>query len=466
MSQENKFSFVNFKKLFVSFLTDLKNLFPEKTNDINEWYNSLENQDDREFIDSVLNPIRKYSREIICNDERMFNMPVQLTSKINLSTMWYTMKNMGVSKDDEKTFWTYLEQLYIVGNIAIKPQKEEQFLQVVENIKQKYGNKLPGGEEEDEEDNGFNAESIQKATDQLQKIFGGNAVLNNLVQDIAQNVGEKLKGQNQMLVMSKLLSGDHSMFGDVLSNMSQKYGEQLRNENIDESELQRKTQEVFKGFGGMFPGGGFPGGLFPGMPVPAGGNAPTQNPGPVGGFPGNDDVVNPNVPVGDDQNQLMAMQAQMQQMMSKLPANMRKQLESQMAQMTQANRQQPNQQQSNHQQSNHQQNQSNQQQVKAVRSKQKAPTTTPEQNLKFAEDAGFTKYEFDTFEEALGGWNSIVHEHWWKGMREDFLNQPEWNDQAEHAITMMCSDGLGPALETILGNHSEWKRIVEKWEGN
>ena len=452
MSQENKFSFQNFKKLFVSFLTDLKNLFPEKSKDIDEWYQSLENeQNERDFIDSVLNPLRKYSREIICNDERMFNMPVQLTSKINLSTMWYTMKNMGVSKEDEKTFWTYLEQLYIVGNIATKPQKEEQFLKVVENIKQKYGNKLPTEEDEDEEDGGFDPESIQKATDQLQKIFGGNPVLNNLVQDIAQNVGEKLKGQNQLLVMSKLMSGDHSMFGDVLSNMSQKYGEQLRNENIDESELQRKTQEVFKGFGGMFPGGAFPGGMFPGMPVPADGSAGAQTGGfPNGGFPNGDDIINQNIPTGDDQNQLMAMQAQMQQMMSKLPANMRKQLESQMSQMTQNMGQQA----------------PPKQQVKAVRSKQKPPTSTPEQNLKFAEDAGFTKYEFDTFEEALGGWNSIVHEHWWKGMREDFLNQPEWNDQAEHAITMMCKDGLGPALETILGNHSEWKRIVQKWEGN
>lgn len=461
----SQFSFANFKKIFTSFLSDLKTLFPEKSKDLDEWYSSLVAQNDKDFIDSVLNPLRKYSREIICNDDRMFNMPVQVSQKINLSAMWYTMKNMGVSKEDEKTFWTYLEQLYIVGNIAVKPQKEEQFLQVVENIRQKYGNKLPNeDDDEEEEDGGFNTESIEKATEQLQKIFGGNPVLNNLVQDIASNVGEKLKGKNQMMVMGKLLSGDHSMFGDVLSNMTQKYGDQLKNQQIDEKELQRKTQEVFKGFGGMFPGGAFPAGMFPGMPVPQSEGPTPNHPGqsstnpqsPVG-FPDGDDIINPNIPDVTDQNQMMAMQAQMQQMMNQLPPNMRKQFEKQMSQISrtmenpQANQQSLNQ-------------HPNKQQVKAVRSKQKPPSTTPEQNLKFAEDAGFTKYEFDLFEEALGGGNSIVHEHWWKGMREDFLNQPNWNDQAEHALTMMCRDGLGPALETILGEHAEWKRIVAKWE--
>jgi hypothetical protein len=118
------------------------------------------------------------------------------------------------------------------------------------------------------------------------------------------------------------------------------------------------------------------------------------------------------------------------------------------------------------QQSNRSSENLHQSQVKAVRSKQKVPSAvaSPEQNFKFAEQAGFTKYEFDLFEDALGGGNTIVHELWWHGMREDFLNQPVWNDQAEHALMMMCKDGLGPALETILGNHSEWKRIIAKWD--
>ena len=68
--------------------------------------------------------------------------------------MWYAMKNMKLSKQDQKVFWNYLESLYIVGNIALKPQKESQFLTVVNNIKEKYGNKLPVEAEEGDEQTG------------------------------------------------------------------------------------------------------------------------------------------------------------------------------------------------------------------------------------------------------------------------------------------------------------------------
>ena len=473
MSEEQpkeKYSFSSFNQILSSFSNDLKNVFPEKSRDIDEWFLALQSSSStesgqHEIISSVLLPLRKYSKEIVCNDERMFNMPIMLSKKIDISAMWYNMKNMKPSQNDIQIFWNYLESIYTVGNIALKPQKEKQILIVINNIKQKYGNKLPveADENDEPEDGGFNTEAITKATEQLQQMFGGNPVLNNLVKDIAENVGEKLKGKNQMMLMGKLLSGDHSMFGDLLNNMSAKYGEQLKETPIDEQEIHQKTQQLFGGFQNMFPGG-FPGGF----PFPGPQTGETGETGETGGFPNNDDIItDPNI-LAESQSQIqsateqavksshnnhmLAMQTQIEQMMSQLPPEMRTQLQSQLPQLPA----QP-------QLQSQSQSQPTQKQVKSVRSKQKVPTT-PEENLKFALNAGFSKYDYERFEEALGDSNSVVHEHWWPGMKADFLNKKVWNEQAQHAIMMMCRDGLGPALETILGNHPEWIKLMSERE--
>jgi uncharacterized membrane protein YheB (UPF0754 family) len=426
-----EYTFETFSKLHNDFMTDLKIIFKDKSKDIDDWTNSLlsEPEDEKResrIIKKVLLPLKKYSKEIVCNDDRMFNMPIQF-GKVDLSAMWYMMKNMQASEDDKNVFWKYIENLYICGNITLQPHKKDVFMNVVNNIKKKYGNKLPVEKDEDdeEEDGGFNAEAISKATEQLQGMFGSNPVLNNLVTDIASSVGDKLKGQDQMMLMGKLLSGDHSMFGDLLENMSSKYGEELRNTPINEEEIREKTQQLFGGMQNMFPGG-MPG--MPGMPA---------------GFPNNDDVItDPHLmPQENIQNeeQLMAMQTQMEQMMSKLPKNMQDQLKKQMPQIPQTNKVRGNSQ------------------------------TNSKDNLQFALKEGFTEEEFNNFSNALQGSiqgpNSVVHEHWWKGIKNDFLSKNKWSEQAEYAIMAMCKDGLGPALETILSDHSEWKRIMAKSEG-
>jgi len=419
-----EYTFKTFEKLHNDFMNDLKIIFKDKSKDIDEWSQMIFSEPDHEkresrIIKKVLLPLKKYSKEIVCNDPRMFNMPIQF-GKVDLSAMWYMMKNMQVPEEDKNVFWKYIENLYICGNIALQPHKKDAFMNVVNNIKNKYGNKLPvekDEDDEDDEDGGFNAEAISKATEQLQGMFGSNPVLNNLVTDIAQNVGDKLKGQDQMMLMGKLLSGDHSMFGDLLENMSSKYGEELRNTPINEEEIREKTQQLFGGMQNMFPGG-MPGGM-------------------PGGFPNNDDIItDPQlVPQGGaaQEEQMIAMQSQMEQMMSKLPKNMQEQLKSQMPQIPQVN------------------------QVRG------SSNTNNEENLEFALKEGFTKEEFDNFSSALQG-NNIVHEHWWKGIKNDFLLKDKWSEQAEYAVMAMCKDGLGPALNTILCNHSEWKRIMAKAE--
>lgn len=449
---ESIFNFETFNKYFLGLLTDLKIVFPEKSKHIDEaisnYVENTKNLSEKTCINTILDHLRKFSREIICHDDRMFNMPLCLVKNVDLSAMWHS----HILNDENKEIvWSYLENMYITGNIALKPHKGKQFLDVVKNIKEKYGNKLPvEADPEDEDEGGSSADAVAKATEQLQGVFGSNPVLNNLVKDIASNVGEKLKGQDQMTMITKLLAGDHSMFGDLLDNMSNKYGEQLRNTPIDQKELQQKTQQLFSGMnlGGVkFP--------FP-MPMPT---------------PNNPDLQNAQNELENERQQLQQLEAMQKQLMSQLPPGMAGQMQKMMSQMAPpqgspiieelqgdtTNFSPLSQQQS-------QQSQQKQSNAARPRPGEKYTPKSREENLKFALESGFTTYDFDLFEEALNGWNSVIHEVWWKGMREDFLNRKVWSKEAENAIMMMCRDGLGPGLEVLLGQHPEWNRIMKKAE--
>jgi hypothetical protein len=246
------YSFQVFYKVFNDFMSDLKFVFPEQSGAIDGYLQKLndvpteDREGEKQVINDVLQPLRRYSRQILINDETMFNMPIVFNETIDLSAMWHT----ELSDDNQRSFWDYLEKLYIIGNIVLKPKKQDEFLKVVWKIKQKYG-----GASADAGSSGVaeevNDDSIQNATEQLQSMFGGNPVLNEMVKDIAQNVGQALKENDPNQMMMSLLSGDHSMFAPLLENMSSKYGERLKNEPINEEELLNQTQNLFKNMPGM-----------------------------------------------------------------------------------------------------------------------------------------------------------------------------------------------------------------------
>lgn len=446
---QSTFNFETFNKILIGMLTDLKIVFPEKSKHIDEAVNnyldSTKTLTEKTCINTILDHVRKFSREIICHDDRMFNMPLCVVKNVDLSAMWHSHM---LNDDNKNVIWSYLENLYITGNIALKPHKGKQFLEVVKNIKEKYGNKLPvEADPEDEENEGASADAVAKATEQLQGVFGSNPVLNNLVKDIASNVGEKLKGQDQMTMITKLLAGDHSMFGDLLDNMSNKYGEQLRNTPIDQKDLQQKTQQLFSGLnlGGAGAGGlKFP---FPMPPMP------------------NNDLQNAQSELENERQQLQQLEAMQKQLMSQLPPGMAGQMQKMMSQMAPSvpSKKGPIIEELQSDTTNFSPL-PNKNKAARPRPGEKYTPKTREENLNFALESGFTKYEFDLFEESLGGWNSVIHEVWWKGMRDDFLNRESWSKEAENAIMMMCRDGLGPGLEVLLGNHPEWNRIMKKAE--
>jgi hypothetical protein len=70
-----------------------------------------------------------------------------------------------------------------------------------------------------------------------------------------------LQDNNPQELMMSLMSGDHSAFGDLFQNMDQKYGDKLKDENIDESEILAKAGTLFQNA----PGGQNLGGAQQGM---------------------------------------------------------------------------------------------------------------------------------------------------------------------------------------------------------
>lgn len=385
------YSFKVFYKTFNDFLTDLSSTFPEKKVDLDayklKYANCSELSEDRKvIINEILHPLRRFSKQILVCDETMFNMPVVMNGNIDLSAMWHT----GLSEENQAAIWDYLEKLYIIGNIVLKPRKQDKFLKVVWKIKQKYGERsLIGGGEDGE----LNDDNIQNATEQLQSIFGGNPVLNDMVKDIAQNVGRALQDNDPSQMMMSLMSGDHSMFAPLLEDMTEKYGDQLRNQPISEEDLMARTQKMFQGI--------------PGMP---------------------------------DMSQLMKMQqSQMQSMaQSMVPQRNNSSVQMELPPALEGIPAQPPQPQS-----------------------VAPPQISKEEALQLALDSGFSEDEFNRFQAALGGWNSIQHDMWWPMMRSEFLSKEEWDDDMRGGLMMMCRDGLGGALDVILGEHDEWKKFKE-----
>jgi hypothetical protein len=350
-------------------MCDLKLVFPEQTSAIDGYIQKLdaipkeEREGEKEIINDVLDPLRRYSRQILIHDVTMFNMPVVFNGTIDLSAMWHT----ELSEENQYSFWDYLEKLYIIGNIVLKPRKQDDFLKVVWKIKQKYGG-APGTSSSGsigiaEE---VNDDSIQNATEQLQSMFGGNPVLNEMVKDIAQNVGQALKENDPNQMMMSLLNGDHSMFAPLLENMSSKYGERLKNEPINEEELLSQTQNLFKNMPGM------------------------------GQF------------MQQSQGQIQQMQAQMQ---------------AQGANLNEIN----------------------------------DDIISPDWGLKYALEAGFTEDDYNRFNDTVNV--DVDYEKWWSMIRTEFLNRQKWEMDQQMMLMGMCEDGLGPALDTIMGEHAEWVKF-------
>lgn len=245
---------INFEKFWSvvnEFVEDLQQTLPEHTDEFEKFmlqYDDISSENENNIVKTIMKPIKSYSKQILSHNDSMFENEVEWLG-INFSKMW---NEDGLSDYTKFFIWQYIEDIYILGNLYLNPNKRELFLQAVKRIKEKYPAPLPpmpvdfpaavGDQPIQIEEN-----QINDATEHLKTIFAGNDVLQDLVGDIAQNVGKALQNNNPQELMMSLMSGDHSAFGDLFQDMDKKYGDKLKDENIDENAILAKAGNLFQG---------------------------------------------------------------------------------------------------------------------------------------------------------------------------------------------------------------------------
>ena len=243
---------LDFFQSFVEFMTDMQETFPDCRDALEDFEDSItemKDSDSNASIKLVLEPLRSHSREILTHDNEMFAQPFECFGGIDLSSVYHS-----TDAHTQFAIWQYLETLYVSGNLELKPQKKDQFLQAVWKIKQKYGVQPPPALElPDLPDNlpPINSDQINQATSQLQQLFGGNEVMGGIIGDVASKVGDVLKNNDLKAVLQSLMSGDTSMFGqDFFASMDDKYGEQLQENPVNQEDLMQNANQMLRGMMG------------------------------------------------------------------------------------------------------------------------------------------------------------------------------------------------------------------------
>jgi hypothetical protein len=256
----SKMSQLDFFTNFAEFMGEMQENFPEIKDTLAVYAKEIaDTTPQSDGVNAVLVPFRRFSRNILTHDPEMFSQELMCFGGIDLANVY--------NNTDNTSKWAiqqYLENLYISGNIFLKPHKKEQFLQLVSNIKTKYINRptdtagakkknalipqVPAGM--------FNDDSIQNAMSKLQGVFGDSGIMGELLGDVTRTVGSALKDNDPTELMRDMLSGDTSKFGDLFGQLDEKYGERLQNEPIDENQLMQGASKVMEEVAGQ--GGGNP----------------------------------------------------------------------------------------------------------------------------------------------------------------------------------------------------------------
>jgi len=110
----DKIQVQNFYKILREFLLNLRETFPEKSSEINDYWKYVRKTKKPKYIKQFMNKIEPYSKAISHCDETIFDSedPVYLLKNIDFVKLFKS----DISENSKNSIWQYLQGLYILGN--------------------------------------------------------------------------------------------------------------------------------------------------------------------------------------------------------------------------------------------------------------------------------------------------------------------------------------------------------------
>ena len=110
----DKIQVQNFYKILREFLLNLRETFPEKSSEINDYWKYVRKTKKPKYVKQFMNKIEPYSKAISHCDETIFDSeePVYLLKNIDFVKLFKS----DISENSKNSIWQYLQGLYILGN--------------------------------------------------------------------------------------------------------------------------------------------------------------------------------------------------------------------------------------------------------------------------------------------------------------------------------------------------------------
>lgn len=187
----------------------------------------------------LMRPHIKYisqSDECILSDD--YSKTLVVLPELDLRRVW---ANCEVERSPafKQQVWSHLQKLYLLAHVAVKQPLDDYAKGILRTIK--AAEKLPGLIAEIEKSEQTGAADGQSRA-RLSELFGGD----NLVIQLADEIGEELEKSGTQLDLMSLFSGPGGMKGleQVVSKVGQKIKQKLAAGEISQDDLMRDAQKM------------------------------------------------------------------------------------------------------------------------------------------------------------------------------------------------------------------------------
>jgi hypothetical protein len=199
------------------------------------------------IVHDVIEKFKGKSQQIIWQDPQYFNEPLQLFYHvdIDIAELWHRhpLYRGGI--------WGWVEQIYIIGNVCLHPNRKDRFLQAVKELKRSK----PGNEQDEGLIDGDEIEdNLDGVINGITQMFGmgDNPAMKEMMSEVAQQMHNTMKNTNNpMALIQSMLSGDTSCLGDLEQRMQAKMQQKIQNGEITTEELERQQATLMNQFGGL-----------------------------------------------------------------------------------------------------------------------------------------------------------------------------------------------------------------------
>lgn len=220
----------------------------------------------RNIVHEVIKRFRGKSKEILWQDPSYFDEPLLLfpgVDGIDIAKLWQEHQLY------RNALWQWVEQLFVIGNVCLHPNRKDKFLQIVKQLKEMKSGEPASMQPEQEEE-----EDLDGVVQGMAQMFGmgDNPAMMEIMTDLTKHMHTTMtQSANPMELLQSMISGDMSALGDLDQRIQSKIATKLESGELTEEDFERQSQGMMQNFGGMEGLMQMAGGL--GLQVPEGGTA-------------------------------------------------------------------------------------------------------------------------------------------------------------------------------------------------